>query len=260
MATALEARYAPVLAADYIHLVNAEPIEYGEYRAAFDPVAMSEMLRYSPEQVRNDAEELLLFGHSINPLSGPLDQLLRRVPRSSWKHFKGDALSIIGIRETAEILLRFYEDLVECGAAPALPPPPTTAVCQQDRTGPRGTEQQPPARNYLPPGPDQRQREQAACHLRHHGRESDQHRKGPAVVGELLHVPADRADQAMPAHGPVQAHQCVPERDDRGGVRRDGACRRPADGGRGLRTLNASSAHHAPLLTGGLWDRAARLW
>ena len=68
-----------------------------------------------------------LFAHSIDPLGGPWDQLLRRAPRDSWKHFKGDALSVMSMRETAEILLRFYEDLVEHGAAPALPPLPTRA-------------------------------------------------------------------------------------------------------------------------------------
>jgi hypothetical protein len=62
-----------------------------------------------------------------HPLAGPWDQLLRRAPRDSWKHFKGDALSVISLRETAEILLRFYEDLAEHGAAPALPPPPVMA-------------------------------------------------------------------------------------------------------------------------------------
>src|SRR6266567_2853050 len=102
--------------------------------------------------------------------------------------------------------------------------------------------------------------ELSSSHLRRHGRESDQYRKGPAVAGELLHVPADRADQAMPTRGPVQVHQRVRERDDRGGIRRGGACRRPADGGRGLRTVNARSAHHAPFLASGFWDRAARLW
>jgi hypothetical protein len=127
MATALEARYLPVLDPDYIYLVNAEPSEYQAYREAFDPVAMSETLRYPPEQVRKDAEELLLFAHSINPLGGPWDQLLRRALRDSWRDFKGDALSVMSMRETAEILLRFYEDLVERGAAPALPPLPTRA-------------------------------------------------------------------------------------------------------------------------------------
>ena len=121
MATALEARYLPVLEPDYIYLVNAEPSQYQEYRVAFDPVAMSERLRYPAEQVRKDAEELLLWAHHLDPLDGPWDQLLRRAPRDSWKNFKGDALSVMSIRQTAEILLRFYEDLVEHDAAPKLP-------------------------------------------------------------------------------------------------------------------------------------------
>ena len=127
MATALEARYLPVLDPDYIYLVNAEPSEYQAYREGFDPLTMSETLRYPPEQVRKDAEELLLFAHSIDPLGGPWDQLLRRAPRDMWRHLKGDALSAMSLRETAEILLRFYEDLASHDAAEPLPAPPTMA-------------------------------------------------------------------------------------------------------------------------------------
>jgi hypothetical protein len=121
MATALEARYLPVLDPEWVHLVNADPDEYDRYRQNFDPVSMSGTLKYSAEQVRKDAEELLLLAHAIEPFGGPWSQLLRRAPRNSWKHLKGPALSAMNLRETAEILLRFYEDLVEHGAAEALP-------------------------------------------------------------------------------------------------------------------------------------------
>src|SRR6185437_12556088 len=47
MATALEARYLPVLDPEWLHLVNTEQGEYNTYRRAFDPVAMSERLKYS---------------------------------------------------------------------------------------------------------------------------------------------------------------------------------------------------------------------
>ncbi len=127
MATALEARYLPVLDPDWIYLVNAEPSEYEQYRENFDPIVMRDYLRYPPEQVRKDAEDLLLLVHSIEPMSGPWSQLLRRAPRDSWKHLKGAALSAMDLRETAEILLRFYEDLVTRDAAEPLPSAPRLA-------------------------------------------------------------------------------------------------------------------------------------
>jgi hypothetical protein len=47
MATALEARYLPVIDGDYVHLVNAEFDEYEAYRASFAPVAMSQFFGVS---------------------------------------------------------------------------------------------------------------------------------------------------------------------------------------------------------------------
>jgi hypothetical protein len=127
MASALEARYLPVLDPEWIQLVNAEGAEYDTYRRAFDPVAMSRCLQYSPAQVRKDAEELLLLAHHIEPTGSSWSQLIRRAPRDSWKHLKDASLSAMDVRETAEILLRFYEDLSDHGAAEALPTIPEHA-------------------------------------------------------------------------------------------------------------------------------------
>lgn len=60
-------------------------------------------------------------------MSGPWSQLLRRAPRDSWKHLKGTALSAMSLRETAEILLRFYEDITDHGEAEPLPVIPGVA-------------------------------------------------------------------------------------------------------------------------------------
>ncbi|MEU0277046.1 hypothetical protein [Streptomyces sp. NPDC006195] len=121
MATALEARYLPVLDSEWVHLVNADFEAYDRYRRDFDPRVMSEHLTYPVEQVRKDAEELLLLAHSIDPMGGRWSQLLRRAPRNKWKDLKGAARSAMDLRETAEILLRFYEDLAERGHAQPLP-------------------------------------------------------------------------------------------------------------------------------------------
>lgn len=120
MATALEARYLPAIDRDYVHLVNADFEKYDEYRAGFDPVGMSQFLGYPPELVKKDADELLQAAVRINPLGGPLDQLIRRLPRDSWQHLKGPARQVMELRTTAEVLLRFYEDLADREMAPAI--------------------------------------------------------------------------------------------------------------------------------------------
>ena len=53
-------------------------------------------------------------------MDGPLDHLLRRLPRDSWQYLKGPARQAMDLRTTAEILLRFYEDLAGHGAATPL--------------------------------------------------------------------------------------------------------------------------------------------
>lgn len=128
MATALEARYLPVIDPDYVQLVTAEFDQYEAYRASFDPVAMSHFLGYPPELITKDADQLLLAVGRINPLSGPLDQLMRRVPRDSWRqYFSGPVLQVMDLRTTAEVLLRFYEDLAAHGmAAPLKATPPSS--------------------------------------------------------------------------------------------------------------------------------------
>ncbi len=120
-ATALEARYLPVLNPEWIHLSNAEPDEWQEYRSSFDAEAVSKALNYTAVNAREDAEFLLVRAHSMDPLGRSWGQLVRRAPRDAWKDLKDAALSAMDLRETAEILLLFYEDLVEHGGAEALP-------------------------------------------------------------------------------------------------------------------------------------------
>lgn len=117
----MEARYLPVLDPEWIHISNADPDEWREYRATFDAVAVSETLKYTAENAREDAEFLLVRAHSIDPLGRGWSQLVRRAPRDSWKDLKDAALSAMDLRETAETLLLFYEDLVQHTKAEPLP-------------------------------------------------------------------------------------------------------------------------------------------
>ena len=115
MLAALEARYLPKLDPEWVRLTNAEPDEWQRYRANFDPVAMSARLDYSPAQARQDAESLLLRAHWLDPVPDAWMRLMRRAPHDSWKDLKDAALLAMECREAAEILLLFYEDLVDRG-------------------------------------------------------------------------------------------------------------------------------------------------
>jgi len=126
--TALEGRYEPCLDEEWVRLrgMGGDELarEWGAYRASFDPVAVSAQLSCPPERVRKDAEALLVSAHRIDPLDRNLRQLVRRLPVDQWKNnLRGTARCAMDLREAAEILLRFYEDLADRGSADALPSP-----------------------------------------------------------------------------------------------------------------------------------------
>jgi hypothetical protein len=120
-ATALEARYLPTIDPEWVQLKSAKPDEWKLYRSHFDPVAMGNALGYTAEQARQDAEHLLFLAHRIEPVGSSWSQLIRRSPRDSWKDLKDAALSAMDFRETAEILLCFYDDLANRGVVEPLP-------------------------------------------------------------------------------------------------------------------------------------------
>ena len=123
VATAIEARYFPSLDPEWLYLSGlSEDLqsEWKPYRAAFDPIDMSQALSYSAETALEDAEFLLHRAHSLDPLGGQWGQLVRRSPRSAWKDLSGPALSAMDHRIVAELLLLFYEDLISAGKADPL--------------------------------------------------------------------------------------------------------------------------------------------
>jgi hypothetical protein len=123
VAAAIEARYLPELDPEWIHLVGTGTYaeEWQHYRKAFDPVAMAALLGCAAEGVRRDAERLLSNAHRMDPVGDAWGRLIRRSPKKSWRELKGDALLAMDHRITAELLLRFYEDLAAAGAADPLP-------------------------------------------------------------------------------------------------------------------------------------------
>jgi hypothetical protein len=125
--TALEARYLPNLDPEWVNLSNTEVEEWREYRRTFDPGAALAALGYSPDQVRDDAEWLLLKARSLDPVGDKWGHLMRRAPRDSWKELTGPARMAMDHRIAAEILLRCYDDLAERGKAEPLPASPSYA-------------------------------------------------------------------------------------------------------------------------------------
>ena len=120
--TALEARYLPNLDPEWAHLSNTDHEEWREYRRSFDPEAVLAALEYSPTQIRDDAEWLLLKAGSLDPVGSKWSRLMRRAPRDAWKDLTGPARMAMDHRIAAEILLRCYEDLAQSGKAEPLPP------------------------------------------------------------------------------------------------------------------------------------------
>jgi hypothetical protein len=119
--TALEARYLPKLDAEWIQLNTADVEGWEGYRDRFDPVRMREWLQYPAEQIRQDAESLLLHAGRLDPVGAAWSQLMRRAPAKARKHLKDAALQALDLRIAAEILLLFSEDLADRNQAEPLP-------------------------------------------------------------------------------------------------------------------------------------------
>lgn len=120
--TAVEARYLPNLDPEFIQLTNVgDPKDWANYSASFDPVQTQAWLAYPSEQLRQDAEGLLSRAHRRDPVGDDWSQLMRRAPVKARKYLKDAALLAMDDRIAAEILLRFYEDLVLRGQAEPLP-------------------------------------------------------------------------------------------------------------------------------------------
>jgi hypothetical protein len=119
--TALEARYLPKLDAEWIQLNTADMEGWERYRDRFDPVQMREWLQYPAEQIRQDAEWLLLRAGRLDPAGAAWSQLMRRAPAKARERVKDAALQALDLRIAAEILLLFYEDLADRNQAEPLP-------------------------------------------------------------------------------------------------------------------------------------------
>jgi len=118
--TAIEARYYPRVTGDLTMPVrNGFETWYAEDRK-FRARTLLEWSRWTPDEIREEAERLLHVAWSIDPLRDWID-LVRHVRSSRWKRLRGDARQSVELRIAAEMLLRFHEDLHRVGVAPELP-------------------------------------------------------------------------------------------------------------------------------------------
>jgi len=100
--------------------------DFAAFRKEFRPQDLVDEMGLDPAEVLRWAERLVIDAGFHDPLDNWIT-LIRQTDPDRWEDLKGDALSAIGDRVAAEILLAFYEDLVEAGAAPALPDLPPRA-------------------------------------------------------------------------------------------------------------------------------------
>jgi hypothetical protein len=119
--TSLEEFYLP----EVLRTVRLQPggdEEREKFEAQFDAVELRAWLDVDPDEVRKTAENLLFFAGGVDPLRDWVD-LVRLVHPSRWSKLQGDALVALDYRISAEMLLRFYEDLARAGVAEPLGEP-----------------------------------------------------------------------------------------------------------------------------------------
>ena len=136
----LEARYLPeVPDRTSIRLSSVTRDEWHEYKRSFNPVAILQRLTWQPDRLVEAADKLLYVAHGLDPL-GAWHDLLRLGSRDKLATLRNDALITYDYRIAAELLLRFYEDLANAGAASALPPFGRYWHVQQERLSTTRTE------------------------------------------------------------------------------------------------------------------------
>jgi hypothetical protein len=124
--TALETRYRPHIIGRLYNLRGHEIEPIRAYINAFDPIKMLNWIDWTVDQIRQSATNLLLIADNVDPLR-EWYKIVRLFKPDQWQKLHGDALLAIDYRIAAEILLRFYEDLVELNVAPPLEPLPRMA-------------------------------------------------------------------------------------------------------------------------------------
>lgn len=122
--TALEPLYIPKLKGHwYLEHYSGRDIDgLFRYKNSFKPIELLEWLEWTAEQIKEAGQLLLIHANSADPMRD-WHELLQLCHPEKWAKLHGDVLIAFDHRFAAEILLRFYEDLVKANVAPPLDPP-----------------------------------------------------------------------------------------------------------------------------------------
>jgi hypothetical protein len=118
--SAIEAAYLPLIDD---RIAGFMPEGWSSYRRGFEPEKVLDQLAWTAEEVADAAKRLLAEAGLFDPLSDWTD-LVGLVSADKRRKLKGQPRLAVEFRVAAEILFKFYEDLVSRGCAPALEPVP----------------------------------------------------------------------------------------------------------------------------------------
>ena len=119
----LETRYLPRVTGRLTNHGWGDLDDVETYGDNLNPVTILKWLEWPTERLYDTAERLLMTAHSIDPL-GKWHRLIAMGRAEFSGDLRGDALVANDHRVAAEMLLQFYEELVEAGAAPKIEAPP----------------------------------------------------------------------------------------------------------------------------------------
>lgn len=117
---ALAARYLPRVLHKFRFGANGDDAVRAHI-ADHNPATESDFLQIAPELLLSQAESLLAYAGSFDPL-GKWSRVVRIGNANRWKDLRFDALLAHEYRVAAEILLLYIEDLAEQHRAPVPPP------------------------------------------------------------------------------------------------------------------------------------------
>lgn len=126
--SALEHIYLPELSdhfykAKYINDLSGE---IHKSRDSFNPVELLKWIEWTPNDVKNSAESLLIKAQNFDPLA-KWHSLVELIHPEKWQELKGDALLAMDHKIAAEMLFRFYDDLVKVNVTEPIPEIPKYA-------------------------------------------------------------------------------------------------------------------------------------
>lgn len=115
-ASALEATYLPSVLNRFRLEPGADPDAFSEWRYRQPPKQLLNWLAVKPDWLTSNAAELLRRADQIDPL-GRWHEVVARADPEMWQELRGNARLALDMRLIAEMLLLYYERLVEARQA-----------------------------------------------------------------------------------------------------------------------------------------------